>query len=81
MGTSKTSFLDCSKDLQTHKYLQIIGYNEDTLLHMEQYSIKSVYKKMRRDGEKVKWRKLVWINYRTPKWLFMSHVYSMQKYG
>lgn len=60
--------------LKAYKHLQPGGYTEQILTQMEQYSIKYFYGKMRGDMEKVKWRKLVWAYYGSPKWLFILYM-------
>ncbi|KAK4727170.1 hypothetical protein R3W88_032087 [Solanum pinnatisectum] len=60
--------------LKIHKYFQEVGYNEQDLINMNKYSIKEVYRKMRGDMDRVDWRKLVWANFKAPKWLFIMYI-------
>ncbi|KAG5620015.1 hypothetical protein H5410_005233 [Solanum commersonii] len=61
---------------KAYKHFIAAGYNEQSLMQMDQYSITEVYGKMRGDTEKVEWRKLVWANYGAPKWTFSPSYYK-----
>lgn len=57
--------------LKTYKHLPEDGYDQDTVMAMDNYSKKKIYMHMRRDMVKVVWRKLVWSNHGALKWLFI----------
>ncbi|KAH0703531.1 hypothetical protein KY285_017809 [Solanum tuberosum] len=59
------------KILQTHRVLEVVGWNEPQVIQMEKFSIKKLYQLLRGEYPKVEWRKLVCNTYACPKWSFI----------
>ncbi|XP_060200123.1 uncharacterized protein LOC132628355 [Lycium barbarum] len=62
------------KILKANLTVAAAGYEEQDLIQMQQYSIKTMYLKLRGVYAKVHWRRLVCNNLGAPKWTFILYL-------
>ncbi|XP_019252821.1 PREDICTED: uncharacterized protein LOC109231629 [Nicotiana attenuata] len=62
------------KILKAKQYLEEVGYIEEDVEEINNFSIKNMYGKLRGEFDRVPWRKLVHSSIGVPKWNFIVHL-------
>nr|XP_016484625.1 PREDICTED: uncharacterized protein LOC107805145 [Nicotiana tabacum] len=50
------------------------GYREDDVQQLNTFSIKTIYRKLTGDCQKVEWRRMICNNQASPRWIFVLYL-------